>query len=235
MALKIAVCDDMYKDIQMLVSFIKAEVPCCEILVYKSGEALLWDLEYSAHIDIFFLDIFMEGINGIETAKKIRSIEPDSLLVFISSSQDFYRESYELYAFNYLIKPVSKDKLAELLKHAIEHLNKEMDRVVSLSFNNKLQRVHCSQLLYLSSEKHIVNFYLKNGDILKAYGKLDDYAVQLPVENFLRCHQSYIVNLSHVTALSANKFSIGDIRIPVSRIFSTEARHKYCTHMFGDF
>ena len=64
---------------------------------------LLWDFESGIHFDLFFLDIFMEGIIGIETAKRIRIINPNALLIFVSSSNDFYRESYDLYAFNYLI------------------------------------------------------------------------------------------------------------------------------------
>jgi DNA-binding LytR/AlgR family response regulator len=235
MALKIAVCDDVTNDSQLLVSFIKEEVPYCEVLVYKSGEALLWDLESSSHIDIFFLDIFMEGMNGIETASRIRNLDPDALLVFVSSSKDFYRESYDLYAFNYLIKPVTKDKLAEVLHHALEQISKEVDNVISISFRNRLHRIRCSQLMYISSEGHIVNFYMKSGDILKAYGKLDDYAAQLPSEIFLRCHQSYIINLNFVTALTANEFAIGEIGVPISRSYSAFVKDKYCSHMFGDF
>lgn len=235
MAFKIAVCDDAARDRDLLVSFIKTKLPFCEVLVYESGEALLWDVENRDHIDILFLDIFMDGMSGIEAARRIRKVDPDALLIFVSSSEDFYRDSYDLYAFNYLNKPINMDRFNDVLSRAVERLNKEMDMVISFSFNNELHRVHYSELLYLSSEGHIVNFHLKNGDVLKAYGKLDDYAGQLSSEIFLRCHQSYIVNLSNVTSLRSSEFAIGEIRVPVSRSYSGEARDKYRSYMFGDF
>lgn len=235
MTLKIAVCDDVPADRQQLVSLIKAETHCCETTTYESGETLLWDFESGARFDIFFLDIFMGGISGVEAARRIRTAHPDALLVFVSSSDDFYRESYDLYAFNYLIKPLAGDKLAEVLHRAVARLNRDAEQVVRISFNNSLRSVRCSQLLYLSSEQHVVNFHLKNGEILKSYGRLDDIVMQLPAEAFVRCHQSFIVNLNHVTGMTANEFALGGIKVPISRSYSREARFKYRTHMFDGF
>ena len=65
----------------------------------------------------------------------------------------------------------------------------EMFSTIAENINN-----FSSQLLYLSSDHHIVNLYLKNGETLKSYGKLDDFVTQLSADFFVRCHQSYIVN-----------------------------------------
>lgn len=235
MALKIAVCDDVAADRQQLISLIKAEDSYCDCITYKNGEMLLWDFENGVHFDIFFLDIFMEGLSGVEVAKRIRMTDPNALLIFVSSSDDFYRESYDLYAFNYLIKPLSKDKLSEVLHRAIQHLGKDTNQVVRFSFNNLLHAVRCSQILYLTSDKHIVNFHMVNGQTLKSYGKLDDFVTQLPAETFVRCHQSYIVNIKHVTGMTTGEFILGDLEVPVSRKYSVQAREKYHVEMFGDF
>ncbi len=235
MSLKIAICDDVSHDRQQLISFIKSTGLYCEIASYDCGEALVWDLESPTHFDIFFLDIFMNGMSGLEAARHIRNTSPDALLVFISSSDAFYRESYDLYAFNYLIKPVSEEKLTEVLRLAMERLKKDADQVIRVFFNNSLHTIRCSQLLYLSSNLHIVSFCLKNGQILKSYGKLDDFVMQLPAENFMRCHQSYIVNLNHVTAMTSDEFILEGISVPVSRKYSKLAHDKYRAQMFGDF
>lgn len=235
LVLKIAVCDDVFADRQRLVSLIKAEIPYCEVISYESGESLLWDFESGTRFDLFFLDIFMDGMNGVEAAECIRATDPDALLIFVSSSDDFYRHSYDLYAFNYLIKPLAQDKLVEVLQRAVNRLNKDVEQVVRISFNDSLHTVRCSQLLYLWSEQHVVNFYLKNGEILKAYGKMDDFVTQLPADYFVRCHQSYIINLNYVTSLLPNEFVLGGIKIPVSRSYSRQARDKYHAQIFGDF
>ncbi len=235
MALKIAVCDDDPIDRQLLISYIKTENSYCECTAYKSGELLLWDFENGTRFDIYFLDIFMEGLTGMEVAIRIRISDPYALLIFVSSSNDFYRESYDLYAFNYLIKPLKQEMLSQVLHRAMLQLDKDMDQVVRFSFNNSFHMVRCSQLLYLSSDKHIVIFYLINGETKKAYGKMDDFITLLPKDAFIRCHQSYVVNLRHVTGMSVSEFMLGDVKIPISRKYSVEAREKYYIEMFDDF
>lgn len=235
MTLEIAVCDDVLVHRQQLISLIKSEDSYYKCSEYESGEMLLWDLENGIHFDIFFLDIFMKGISGIETAKRIRMIDPNALLIFVSSSNDFYRESYDLYAFNYLIKPLANHKVVEVLQRATQHLGKDMAQVIRFSFNNILHTVRCSQILYLSSDKRIVNFHLINEKILKSYGKLDDFASQLSEEVFVRCHQSYIVNLKHVTGMTTSEFMLGDANIPISKKYYKQAREKYHYEMFANF
>ncbi len=235
MSLKIAVCDDVDADRQLLISLIKAEHVTCECTPYDSGEGLLWDLEDGVHFDIFFLDIFMKGINGVETAKRIRAVNSNALLIFVSSSNDFYRDSYDLYAFNYLIKPLTKDKLVEVLHRATESLNKDANQVVCFSFDNSLHTIPCSHLLYLTSDKHIVYFHLTNGETLKSYGKIDDFITQLPAKVFFRCHQSYIVNLKHANSITSSEFILGEARVPISRKYSSQAREQYRVQMFHDF
>jgi len=234
-SIRIAVCDDVSADSQWLVSIIKTKDSFCECTVYQSGEELLWDFESGIHFDILFLDIFMSGMNGVDVARCIRNIDPDALLIFISSSDDFYRESYDLYAFNYLLKPVSVAKLTEVYCHALERINKNTEQVVHISFNNSLHTIRYSQLLYLSSNQHVITFFLKTGEPLKSYGKLDDFVTQLPSEIFARCHKSYIVNLNHVTKMTSIEFVLGEIKVPISRNYAEQVHLKYRSLMFGDF
>jgi DNA-binding LytR/AlgR family response regulator len=177
----------------------------------------------------------MNGINGVETAKKIRAVNSDTYIIFVSSSDDFYREAYDLYAFNYLIKPLKKEKLTGVLDRAIKDLNKDDNQVIRFSYDNRLHTINCSQLLYITSDKHNIYFHLLNNQTLKAYGKIDDFIAQLPAKVFLRCHQSYIVNLKHVTQMTSSEFIVGENKVPISRKYSTLSRKNYRDQMFGDF
>jgi DNA-binding LytR/AlgR family response regulator len=89
--------------------------------------------------------------------------------------------------------------------------------------------------LYLTSDKHIVYFHLTNGKTLKSYGKIDDFITQLSAKVFLRCHQSYIVNLKHTNGMTSNEFILGDVKVPISRKYSSQAREQYHIQMFHDF
>lgn len=235
MSLKIAICDDVSTDRDSLVSMINESYSQYDCSTYDSGESLLWDLENGNKFDIIFLDIFMTGITGVETAKRIRAESLNVLIIFVSSSDDFYRESYDLYAFNYLIKPLEKQKLMEVLDRAITDLNKDTNQVIRFSYDNRLHTINCSQLLYITSDKHNIYFHLLNNQTLKAYGKIDDFIAQLPAKVFLRCHQSYIVNLKHVTQMTTSEFILGEIKVPISRKYSVLSKENYRNQMFGDF
>lgn len=235
MILRIAICDDAQADRQRLISLIEKEYLSCECQSYASGEALLMDLEDGGSFDIFFLDIFMSGISGMETARRIREVNPSAPIIFVSSSDGFYRESYDLFAFNYLVKPLTAEKLSPVLYRVAEALDRDASQAIRFSFDNKLYTIPISQLLYLDSEKHKVHFHLKNGETLQAYGKIDDYATQLPGSIFFRCHQSYIVNMRQVTGMTPGEFLLGEMKIPISRKYAHEAREQYRLQMFDDF
>ena len=235
MPIQIAICDDFSTDSQRLISILKTKDSFCECRTYASGEELLWDFENGRHFDILFIDIFMNGMNGIDVAKRIRDTDSDVILIFVSSSNDFYRESYDLYAFHYLLKPVSEDKLIEVYCRALDRIQKNAEQSMRISFQNDVYTIRYSQLLYATSNQHLIHFFLKNGELLKSYGKLDDIASQLPTESFIRCHKSYIVNLNHVTNMTATEFYLGEIHIPISRNFSRQAREKYHEMMFNEF
>ena len=110
--IRIAICDDLYNErnmIQSLLTSIQNEEQKLEfnITQYEEGEALLMDMEENlSEFDLVILDIYMDGINGMETARKIRENDINIPIVFLTASPDFALESYDVNAFGYLLKPV---------------------------------------------------------------------------------------------------------------------------------
>lgn len=102
--MRIAVCDDCMEDALSLKKYLSGQ----EVGIYSDTESLLADVENKRRrYDLYLLDIFLrESMNGIELAERLRRAQEEALICFISSSGDFYREAYDLYAFQYLIKPV---------------------------------------------------------------------------------------------------------------------------------
>lgn len=233
--IQIAICDDRPEDAQALERLISAGNDC-PIAAYSSGEGLLWDLENDPYrFDLFFLDIYLTGISGIETARRIRAINQTALIVFVSTSEDFYREAYDLFAFNYLIKPVTVEKLSPILDRATKRLETEDARRIHFTHRSQTYSVRCSQILYLASSGHLVTLYLQDGRALDCYGKLGALAEQLPQDIFLRCHQSYLVNLNYITALDREGFRVNDALVPISKSYSKTARARYREHLFSNF
>lgn len=235
MELRIAVCDDRLEDRTQLCTLLRKSCPNAELESFSSGEALLWKLADGKRFDLYFMDIFMEGISGIEAARQIRSNYYNALIVFASTSDDFYRESYDLFAFHYLIKPITSDKLIPVLERAKEQLQREVEQTILVNYNRQVRSLRLSNLLYISSSNHNVNFYMKDNELIEARGKLDDYIAKLPQAIFFRCHKSYVINLCHCTALTVDGFLQCGKIIPVSRSYQKEAMLRFSNNLISEF
>ena len=123
--IKIAVCDDEPFFAEQMNDRIKKYMPDCIIQRFLSGEDLLLQREL---FDIYFLDIQMEKINGIETARKLRELDEESIIVFITGAKEYVFEAFDVAALHYLVKPVDNEKLQEVLRRAEKELGKKADR-----------------------------------------------------------------------------------------------------------
>lgn len=234
--IRTAICDDAPQDAASLEGLLKRRLEELQVTCYDANEALLWDLETgAARFELFFLDIYLPGAGGLEAARRIREIQPDALIVFVSTSREFYREAYDLFAFNYLEKPVDPARLGRVLDRALAQLAVQASQKISFSFRSREYSVPCAHILYISSAAHLLTLHLRGGRSLCCYGKIDDFARRLPERLFVRCHQSYLVNLGEITALEKGGFRVGEALVPISKTYSQQARARYRAHLFADF
>lgn len=234
MSFRIVVCDDRLEDRGQLCTLLQELCPNAELETFTSGEALLWQLAEGKRFDLFFLDIFMDGVSGIETARQIRSKDGDALIVFASTSDDFYRESYDLFAFHYLIKPITGEMLSPVVRRAVEQLQREEEQTILVNCNRQIHSLRISQLLYIASNNHNLYFHMIDGELFEIRGKLDDYIAKLPQTMFFRCHQSYVINLRHSTALTIDGFVLRNKVIPVSRSYQKEAIKRFSNSLISE-
>lgn len=123
--LKIAVCDDEPAFVEQISDRIKKYIPDGIIQCFLSSEDLLLQGEL---FDIYFLDIQMEKMNGIETAKKLRELEEESIIVFITGAKEYVFQAFDVAALHYLVKPVDDAKLQEVLERAKKEIEKKQNR-----------------------------------------------------------------------------------------------------------
>lgn len=234
MTVQIAICDDSEEDSRILSAALYAYNDAFKIFYYKDGQSLLDDCDEKETIfDIIFLDIYMSGLNGIETAKKIRSDLRDVKIIFISSSNDYYSEAYDVFAFNYIIKPLNREKLNRILDQALVSIANMRSQEVSFRYKSVNYRIFCSDILYLESRDKIIYFHLKDRTTLQCYAKLDEILKQLPEEYLIRCHQSFVVNISHATEMAEKFFRIGTTVINISKKYRKESKDKYFAYLFN--
>lgn len=233
----IAICDDNAGDLAHIHNMLCQTKILCDLTEYTSAESLLTDIETNQkQFDLFFLDIYLPGQNGVEAARHIREANENAVLIFLTGSEDFYREAFDLYAFHYLLKPVNLDDLTRVLQKALS-LIATPEETLQIAFRGHNTKLRQADILYISSSNHALCYHMKNGETHTSYGRLDELEARLSSEMFVRCHKSYTVNLLYVNRLSREGFYIDDTLtlIPISRTYAADAKESYHRRLFGIF
>ena len=224
--INIAVCDDekyMSETIKkMAEDFFEKKNMNISVMMYSSGEELLKSNE---RIDILFLDIGMRGMDGIETARRLRAQGFNGFLIFITVLKGMVFQSFEVEPFDYLVKHVQE-----------EHFEKTMERLF-LSIQDRSSPEKVNLLVQKGCESNIISFqdiicceiidrkvylYLASGEVIDYYDRIENLEKKLD-RRFFRCHRSYLINLNHLKSYRNNTAYMADGKeIPVSRLRSKE-------------
>lgn len=238
--MRIAICDDCMKDAVLLKRFLGGH----EASVYLDTASLLADMkDKNTKFDLYLLDIFMEkpmadnteggnAMDGIELAKRLRKIQEEAVICFVSTSNDFYREAYDLYAVQYLLKPVQEAEVKKLLTRVAKSLTAGRQQKISFQSRGRTESIPYSKVLYISSREHTLSVCCTDGTVLECKGKLGELAAQVCGDTFLRCHQSFIVNMNYVDNLCGADLVVGGELIPVSRRYISEVKRRYQEILF---
>ncbi|MGG5343711.1 LytR/AlgR family response regulator transcription factor [Enterococcus sp. AZ192] len=204
---KIALCDDeafqstkLEKMIEVHLSEQNIEF---EIDIYEQGESLLRAIKQQTTVyQIIFLDIEMSGINGIETAKKIREHDEHVLLNYITSYDKYSLASFEVSPFRYLLKPIEKQKINFLLDSAIEKINLGNHYLFFKSNRRHYQLCH-DQIIMISSEKGRqirIELTSEEQDIV-FYGKIKELEQTLNLLIFVKVNHGTIINMNCIKSV----------------------------------
>lgn len=201
--LMIAVCEDDRADRDRLRGLIGAGGIPASVAEFETGEAFLsaWQPE---RFDLIFMDIYLEGLSGVEAVRRVRERDESVPVAFTTTSQDFALDSYRLNVERYIEKPVSQKAVDEILALALNKKSERSRDVIQLGRRNPL-RLPAPRLRYVEQQGHDLVFFLSGGDVMKRKGKLDEIAPLLESYPFFRCHKSYLVNLSYVTGIDRER------------------------------
>ena len=158
-------------------------------------------------IDVAFLDIHMPEMNGIELARRVRETDERVQMVFITGYPDFIAEGYEVSALHYLMKPVSREKLARVLDRAAQSLSRQ-GRTVLLPVGKETLCLPADEIRYAESLGHYMIVYTDSGNY-KCRMTAGE-AETLLGQGFARCHRSVIVGLRHVARVTKTAVFLTD-------------------------
>lgn len=218
MKYRIAICDDEQNQIEYITSIVTSwsnhKGHSCEIRTFASAEAFLFEYEEDKAYDILLLDVEMKNMNGIELAKRIRKDNNRAEIIFVTSHFEFVGEGYEVDALHYLIKPISVEKLTQVLTKAAEKLSVEPPSVV-ISCEGETVKLYESDILYVESFLHYIVIHTKDNEY-KIKENISVFENKVS-DVFYRIHRSYLVSLKYITRISRTSVNIGNTELPLSR------------------
>lgn len=208
MRLNIAICDDEKAIREQINELIEKEKAGIGTNLYETGDALL---AADKKFDIVFLDIQMEGTDGIETAKKLRERDEDAILIFITGIREYVFQAFDVAAFYYLLKPVEADKFHEVFRRAereLEKRKKQRRETVFIKTRNRSFSLEKDSILYIESRGKKVEIHTA-GDTIEVYASMNEMEGQLG-DGFFRCHRGYLVNMAYVAEYDSESITLNN-------------------------
>lgn len=169
-----------------------------EVESFFGGEQLIEKLKTGVHYDFIFLDIHLTAMNGVDVGKWMREELHDykTFIIYISSDVSYAMELFQVQPFDFLVKPLKQEQIYRVIDKGICRLKASI-RFLEYQKNKSVYKVNCDDILYLYSNRKMINVVKANGEGEEFYGKLKDVLAKLP-NNFLMINQSYVVNHNYV-------------------------------------
>lgn len=226
----IAICDDLEAErislARMIQAYARGHGLSVRLRLYASGESLLAALHGPEPIHLLFLDIYMPGLSGVETARRLRSSGSDLSIIFATTSQDHGLDSFEVQASDYLVKPFREEDVTACLDWFFAHMPEPL-RLLSVYSEGEWQQLPLMSIYYIDVYGHQSRIHTSRGVVVARRG-LDDLESAIDSRDFLRCHRSFLVNLNHVEGVEGNDFHMKDrTLVPISSANAARIRSQF--------
>lgn len=230
MELVIAICDDLSEErtnlARMIQTYSEERDQPVQLRFFSSGEELLEAFRQSQQFHIVFLDIYMPNCSGMEVARQIRAAHDDTAIVFATTSQDHGRDSFDVQASDYLLKPFRQEDVSQALDWCLEHIP-ESTRCLTVYSEWEQRELPLSTIQYIDVYGHRSRIHTTQAVLVVRRG-LDDLEISIQSPDFLRCHRSFLLNMNYVDSLEGNSFRMSDgTLIPISPSQSTQIRNQF--------
>ncbi len=231
----IAICDDeeyfRFREKKLVEQYMADRGYSCRIDLYPSGKDLLGKAEIPLQYDVIFLDISMEEIDGLQTAEKLREMSAKVQIVFVTAYITYALEGYKVGAVRYLLK--EDESLESSLKECMDTLTDRMAyQQMTYRFDGPdgKRDIPLDSILYVESRLHKVLFFVRE-DGVKEYSRYDKLAAvetELGRYGFCRTHQSFLVNMKHVTGVERYQVTLENgAEINISKKYYKKVEAEY--------
>ena len=233
--MNIAIIEDSGQELSLLERCLQSYLSSRQVYrvidTYTSGEAFLENWPSKSY-DLVFLDILMEGISGIEVARKIRETDSECLLIFISSSKEYALQGFEVRAFDYLLKPLSEERFQKTTDLCQNELAKHI-RYIEVKESRTLVKIPLNEIIYTDYYNHYIQIHTA-ARLIRSYQQFDVFSpLLLCYPQFLCCYRNCIVNMDHVDSVDKHDFVMENgERVPITRGNRNSIYQQYADYQF---
>jgi two-component system response regulator LytT len=214
---RIAVCDDVEHDRHLLMKFIRESITSVnttidlDISQFSSGDDLVNQyINENKRFDIIFLDIYMPGRDGIQTAREIRRYDSICKIIFTTISSEHALDGYSVYAFNYLVKPTTLEVFKPVFLNAIRDIDVRNHKSLYIKVGTKIQSIPYMYIKYIESRGKKVFIHTLQKNTISGFYKLDDVEAMISDSRFIRSHKSHLVNMDYIKSVERYHFILKD-------------------------
>lgn len=228
---KIAVVDDNELMAQAVrdaisASFKEKNIPAT-VEKFTNGLALLGRIDERQMFDVYFLDVEMEFLSGVEIAKKIRSLDKEAIIIFVTSHERYAIEGYSCRAFEYIMKDKWERRLPTILGRIQEELTGREKRIFRIQSERRHEVIRWDDVYYFERNGKNVEMHCKDDKHYSFRSSVGDVYKEFPEIEFAYINKGQVVNLMHVTHLDSEVIELaGKISLPLSRYHLTDIRKK---------
>lgn len=216
--IRIALVEDDTNYVSELVNHLEQYEEQCKvkihITVFSDGEDIAVD--YKPIFDIILMDVEMIFMDGMTAAAKIREVDPEVVIIFITNMPQYAIQGYKVDALDYVLKPVDYFAFSQRMDRALSRMERRKKNFITISIKGGKVKLDISRICYVEVQNHDMFYHTIDGTYLTK-GTMTDAQKALDEEQFFRCNRCYLVNLEYVESIDNYDIQVHSHVIAVSR------------------
>lgn len=234
--MNLAIIDDIESDRlrmeQLLSDWSSRYNEKVQLFSFESGESLLENIKPGL-FSIIFLDLYMNGISGMETARELRRRGYSCQIVFVTSSIEYALQGYEVDAANYLLKPVEAHSLHQALDHCFSRMGICSDSISVISNRAELS-IPLKNIIWIEAQRNALLFHT-DGGLVKSYMTIDNLSKMLNGYNqFLLCCKGILVNMDRISTVGNDDFIMdNNEHVQIRKRGGNQVKQEYLHYLFS--
>lgn len=215
--MKIAICDDEKKCLENALSAAEKyskQRKSIDIEAFSHAEDLISACEKTGGYDIYILDVVMPDMNGIQLGEKLRELDLDGKIIYLTSSEEYSLDAFKVKAFDYLVKPINDEVFFKAIDDAAEQIAEKKDKHILVKAKERSIKLTYDSIMYAELTKRSIYYYLTKGKTVESVTLRMPFteacAKLLDDRRFFMCSQSVLVNLDHITEVESDAVIFDD-------------------------